>query len=124
MSEEIRSYRDLIVWQKAMDLCEGVYGLARKLPIEERYALSDQMRRASVSIPSNIAEGRARQGKKEFSHFFSIAQGSIAELETQVLLAVRMKLIKDSDAQKVLDLATEVSRMLMSLKNRMTVSNT
>jgi len=119
MSEEIRSYRDLIVWQKAMDLCEGVYGLARKLPIEERYALSDQMRRASVSIPSNIAEGRARQGKKEFSHFLSIAQGSIAELETQVLLAGRMKFILNADAQQVLDLANEVSRMLMSMKNRL-----
>ena len=120
MSGEIRSYRDLIVWHKAMDLCEMVYGLVGKLPVEERYVLSGQMRRSSVSIPSNIAEGRARQGKKEFPHFLSIAQGSIAELETQVLLAVRMKFFGNEDAQKALDLADEVSKMLKSLKNRLT----
>lgn len=69
MSEEIRSYRDLIVWQKAVDLCVEAYRLSKKLPKEELYALSDQIRRAAVSVPSNIAEGHARHSRKDFAHF-------------------------------------------------------
>ena len=82
-----KSYRELIVWQKSMELAEKVYLLVKALPKEETYALSDQMRRAAVSIPSNIAEGHARQSQKEFLQFLCIARGSRAELETQLLLA-------------------------------------
>ena len=80
----IRNYKDLIVWQKAMDLSVEIYRLVKKLPKEELYCLSDQMRRSAISIPSNIAEGKSRTSQKEFSYFLSIAQGSRSELETQI----------------------------------------
>ncbi|MGI5869233.1 MAG: four helix bundle protein, partial [Kiritimatiellia bacterium] len=89
-SNEIKSYRDLIVWQKAVDLCIEVYRLASKFPKTEQFVLSDQIRRAAISVPSNIAEGHARHSRKDFARFLMIAQGSIAELETQLYLAVRM----------------------------------
>jgi len=81
-----KNYRDLIVWQKAMDVATEIYKICKKLPKEELFALSDQMRRAAVSIPSNIAEEQARISKNEFIRLLSIAQGSRAELETQLLL--------------------------------------
>ena len=120
MKANINSYRDLIVWQKAMDLCEEVYRLARMLPKEELFALSDQLRRAAISIPSNIAEGRGRQSKKEFAHFLSIAQGSVAELETQIFLSFRLNMLQESDILSVLSLCTEVSKMLRALRTRLT----
>ena len=116
MSDPIKSYRDLIVWQKSMDLCEAVYRLAVKLPKDERFALSDQLRRAVVSIPSNIAEGHARQSKKEYAHFLSISQGSIAEVETQLLLSSRLDMIVPTDIDPVLSLSQEISKMLTSLR--------
>ena len=87
----VKSYQELIVWQKAMQLVEEVYRLARMLPKAELFALSDQMRRAAVSIPSNIAEGQARNSTKEFVNFLSISRGSTAELETQLMICVRLK---------------------------------
>ncbi|MDR0305512.1 MAG: four helix bundle protein [Chitinispirillales bacterium] len=82
----IKSYQELIVWQKAMDLAKEIYFLVKKLPKMEMFSLSDQMRRAVVSIPSNIAEGQARNSTKELIRFSAIANGSKAELETQLLL--------------------------------------
>ena len=122
MSEEIRSYRDLIVWQKAVDLCVEAYRLSKKLPKEELYALSDQIRRAAVSVPSNIAEGHARHSRKDFAHFLMIAQGSIAELETQLYLAVRMAMLAESDVDSLMPLSGEVSRMLMSLRTKLSTN--
>ncbi len=119
MSDPIKSYRDLIVWQKAMDLGEAVYRLAAKLPKDERFALSDQLRRAAVSVPANIAEGHARQSKKEYAHFLSISQGSVAELETQLLLSSRLGMIASTDIDPELSLAQEVSKMLTSLQNKL-----
>ena len=86
----IRNYKDLIVWQKAMDLSVEIYRLVKKLPKEELYCLSDQMRRSAISIPSNIAEGKSRTSQKEFSYFLSIAQGSRSELETQIQLGEKI----------------------------------
>jgi four helix bundle protein len=122
MSEEIRSYRDLIVWQKAVDLCVEAYRLSKKLPKEELYALSDQIRRAAVSVPSNIAEGHARHSRKDFAHFLMIAQGSIAELETQLYLAVRMAMLAESDVDSLMPLSGEVSKMLMSLRTKLSTN--
>ena len=122
MSEEIRSYRDLIVWQKAVDLCVEAYRLSKKLPKEELYALSDQIRRAAVSVPSNIAEGHARHSRKDFAHFLMIAQGSIAELETQLYLAVRMTMLAESDVDSLMPLSGEVSKMLMSLRTKLSTN--
>ena len=78
----VKSYQDLLVWQKAMELVTEIYRIAKLLPREELYALSDQMRRSAVSIPSNIAEGQARNSTKEFINFLSVAKGSNAELQT------------------------------------------
>ncbi len=90
----MKDHKDLIVWQKSMLLVIEVYKLILFLPKEETYGLSDQMRRAAVSIPSNISEGNSRESKKEFLHFLSIAQGSNAELETQLLICQQLGLIQ------------------------------
>ena len=84
-----KNYRDLIAWHKAVDLVEELYKLTRDFPKEEAYALTSQMRRAAVSIPSNIAEGEGRRSGNEFGHFLSIAHGSLRELETQIMIARR-----------------------------------
>ena len=82
----VNNYKDLIVWQKSMSLAVKIYQIVKLLPKEELFVLSDQMRRAVVSIPSNISEGHQRNSSKEFKHFLSIAKGSLGELETQLLL--------------------------------------
>ena len=107
-------YQKLDVWKKSMDLAERVYSLSQKLPNEERYSLGDQMRRAAVSIPSNIAEGKAR-GDKEFVRFLKIANGSRMELETQLLLCKRLKYLPDSEAEPALNALDEIGKMLISL---------
>lgn len=113
----IKSYKDLLVWQKAMDLTEEVYRLVKFLPREETYALSDQMRRAVVSIPSNIAEGHGRNSTKEYINFLFIARGSQSELETQLLVCLRLKYFSESEVKSALDLCDELNRMLNALIN-------
>ena len=109
------NYEKYEVWQKAMDLAENVYGLIRRLPLEERYALSDQMRRAAVSIPSNIAEGYSRGSDKEFIRFLYIARGSTAELETQLKLCVRFNYFSLEDIFDSMQFCTKVQMMLNAL---------
>jgi four helix bundle protein len=116
---QIYSYRDLVVWQNAMQIVEETYILIRKLPKEEKYALSDQMRRAAVSIPSNIAEGQARRTTKDFIKFLSIARGSIAELETQYLICVRLGYLNDSQIISVMNMLAENGRMINALINKL-----
>jgi four helix bundle protein len=111
----LRSFRDLIVWQKAMRLARETYCLVKLLPMEERYALSDQMRRAAVSIPSNIAEGQSRNTKKEFIQFLHIAKGSNSELMTQFLLCLDFEYLKKEEIQKVMNLCTEIDGLLGGL---------
>ena len=106
---------ELIVWNKAYELTLNVYSLTNKFPKEEIYGLTSQIRRSAVSIPSNIAEGHARKGRKEFSQFLYIAFGSCAELETQLLLARDLKYISEKDFSMVSNLLTEVMKMLNSL---------
>ena len=108
------NYQKLEVWKKSMDLAVQVYSLAKKLPKEETYALADQVRRAAVSIPSNIAEGQSR-GDKGFMHFLKVAKGSCAELETQLLLCIRLKYLNDSDVAFSLAELDEIGKMLSSL---------
>ena len=119
---EIKDFKDLVVWQRAMDLVAEVYQVVKKLPKEELYALSDQIRRAVISIPSNIAEGYGRNSSKEFSHFISIAKGSKSELETQLLLCVKIDYLKESDIQNVMYLIDQVGKMLYSLQKKPTVN--
>lgn len=115
----IKDYKDLIVWQKAMDLAEEVYRLVKKLPKEELFALSDQIRRAVISIPSNIAEGHERNSIKEYYQFLSIAKGSKAELETQLLLCVKVHYLEALDIEKALTLIQEIGKMLNILQKRL-----
>jgi four helix bundle protein len=91
MTSQVRSFRDLKIWQRAMDLVPQVYRVAQSLPAHERFGLMDQMRRAAVSVPSNIAEGQARRHTKEFVQHLSIARGSVAELQTLLLVAERLQ---------------------------------
>lgn len=115
-----RGFKDLIVWQKAMDLVEETYRVVKCLPKEEQYGLSNQMRRAAVSIPSNIAEGHLRNSSKEYVNFLSIANGSNAELYTQYQICIRLKYISEEQAGKALGLLAEVGKMLNALINRLT----
>lgn len=108
----INRCEDLIVWQKAMDLTEEIYRLVKFLPREETYALSDQMRRAVISIPSNIAEGQGRNSNKEFTNFLSIARGSLAELKTQLQICLRLKYLSESESEYALNLCIEIYKIL------------
>ena len=111
------SFRELKVWQKAMELTDAVYDLVRQFPADERFALSDQLRRAVVSIPSNIAEGFGRDTHKDFAHFLSQARGSLYETDTQLEIAARRGFIKiDSVPTSLID---EIKRMLSSLSRRL-----
>ena len=116
---QINSYKDLTVWQKAMDLADAVHRLSRSFPREEIYGLTSQIRRAAVSVPSNIAEGQARQSTAEFRNFLSISQGSLAEVETQLLLAIRFEYLTPPQAVVALSLREEISKMLTSLRAKL-----
>ncbi len=97
------NFRNLVAWQQAMVVAKSIYAIIKKLPAEEKYALGDQMRRAAVSIPSNIAEGQGRGTDKEFYHFLSIAQGSASELETQLILGEEIGYFAIEDVQPILE---------------------
>ena len=109
-------YRELKVWQRAMDLVQQVYAGTKGFPAEERYGLTTQMRRAAVSVPSNIAEGHGRGGK-DFLRFLSIAYGSLLELETQVEVSRRLAYLSEGVACALLAESAEIGRMLNGLKN-------
>ena len=108
-------FKDLLVWQKAMDLAEMGYALVKRLPKDEQFELSSQIRRAAVSIPSNIAEGQGRKSNREFMRFLSIARGSRAELETQLMLAQRLGYVTKEQIVPAILLCNEVGRMLHAL---------
>jgi four helix bundle protein len=111
----VKSYRDLIVWQKSMDLVEAVYKVTQSFPKEEAYGLTAQLRRAAVSIPSNIAEGQSRKSSKEFLHHLFISYGSLSELETQIQIAERLTYLQNEDAQRLLEKSAEVGRLTNGL---------
>ena len=111
----MQKYQELIVWQKGMGLVTEVYRLTRGLPREELYGLTQQVRRAAVSIPSNIAEGQARDSTAEFRRFLSIAQGSRAEVETQILIAMRLGYVNETESRTTLSLLDELQKMLAKL---------
>ena len=112
---EIQSYRDLRVWQLAMDLVESCYRLTKTFPREEQFGLTSQIRRASTSIPSNIAEGYGREQTGAYVQFLKVAQGSLKELETQLLLVVRLELVDGSGVTALLGTFDEIGRMLRAL---------
>ena len=119
----MKNHKDLIVWQKAMDLVTEVYQICKQLPKTEMFALSDQLRWAVVSIPSNIAEGQGRTSRKEFLQFLSIARGSKAEVETQLLICVRLKYVNQSEVEKPLQLCSEIGKMQTSLIGKLSGKN-
>jgi four helix bundle protein len=116
---KIESHRDLVVWQKAMDLGVLIYQLSAKFPRIETYRLVNQITRSVASVPANIAEGRGRATKREYSHFLSVAKGSLMETETYVMFAVRLGYTTEIETQPILNLITEISKMLTVLRSRL-----
>ena len=114
----MRDYTKVEAWRLADDLTVAVYERTRSFPKEEIYALSSQLKRAAVSVPSNIAEGQGRRGDREFSRFLEIAHGSLREVETQVLIAQRLQYIGASTSDPVLELASKVGRLITGLLNK------
>ena len=112
---KVRTYQELVVWQKAMDLVVAVYEQTRAFPKEEMYGLTNQLRRASVSVPSNIAEGQGRNSTKQFRHFLSIAYGSLQEVETQLLIARRLQYLTAEQSDPLLAQCAEVGRLINGL---------
>ena len=121
-SDELKTaggYQDLLVWQKGILLVKHIYKLTRNFPSEERFGLTSQMRRAAVSIPSNIAEGQARHTTREFIQFISHAEGSNAELNTQLIIAVELDYCTKDDARAAFELMAELKRMLNALRRKL-----
>ena len=112
----IRSFRDLRVWHMAMDLVETVYALTTSFPANERYGLASQIQRAAVSVPSNIAEGHTRHHLKEYLQYLSLAQASLAELDTQLEIALRLKYLSEAECAKTQDRLESLGRQLRSLR--------
>lgn len=114
------SYRDLQVWQKGMVLAKAIYAMTKPFPAEEKFGLVSQMRRAAISIPSNIAEGLARKSTAEFVHFISNAEGSLAELDTQLTLSADLGFCKAANVQEAFGLISELKKMLNGLRRSLT----
>ena len=111
----VRNYRDLVVWQKAMDLVEMVYKVTASFPKQELFGLTAQLRKAAVSIPSNIAEGQGRQSDREFHHFLRISHGSLREVETQILIATRLAYMSEQSKSSLLERSAEIGRLTNGL---------
>lgn len=115
----LRTYKDLLVWQRSFELVARIYEVPRKLPDEEKFGLISQMRRAAVSIPSNIAEGYARDSTRDYVRLLWIAKGSLAELETQVMLSKRLALLGETDTETILNELGDIERMLAALVRKL-----
>ena len=119
MDKKAQSYKDLIVWQKGIQAAKLIYRLTAVFPAEEKFGIISQMRRAAVSVPSNIAEGQARHTTGEFIQFISHAEGSVAELVTQLILSNELGFCRSQDAEPVAELLDEIRRMLNSLRRKL-----
>ena len=115
MTNPVRSYRDLKVWRKGIDLVKDLGTLSGTSPKHENYALADQLRRSAVSVPSNVAEGQARQHTKEFRQFLYAALGSAAEVDTQFVIACELGYIRDEEATRIADPVGEIRRLTYTL---------
>ena len=119
MNQGTQNYKDLIVWQKSIALAKTIYKLTQTFPADERFGLVSQMRRAAVSVPSNIAEGQARRTTGEFVQFVSHAEGSTAELDTQLILAVELSFCVKKSALPAYEMLDEIRRMLNALRRKL-----
>lgn len=117
--KKVSDYKDLLVWQKGITLVKHIYTVTAVFPADEKYGLVSQMRRAAVSIPSNIAEGQARHTTGEFVQFISHAEGSVAELDTQLLVAIELGYCTRSEAQAAFELVSELRKMLNALRRKL-----
>jgi four helix bundle protein len=116
----INNFRDLRVWQSGMDLVEQIYRLTQVFPSYEIYGLSSQVHRCAISIPSNIAEGHTRERSKEYRYHLSVAQGSLAELQTQIEIARRLEYLSSDQAQHIMEQALSLTRQIYALRNALT----
>jgi four helix bundle protein len=121
MENKTRNYRDPLVWQKGIQLAKVIYVLTARFPAEEKFGLIAQLRRASVSIPSNIAEGEARRTTGEFVQFISNAEGSVAEVETQLILSLKLNICRGTEPGFAFDLIAELQKMLNGLRRKLLV---
>lgn len=115
----IASYRDLLVWKKGISLVKTVYQVSQKFPPAEQFGLTAQVRRAAVSVPSNMAEGQARHTTGEFIHSLSHAEGSLAEIDTQLVIAVELGFCHSKDVQPAFDAIIELGKMLSTLQRKL-----
>jgi four helix bundle protein len=113
--QKIRTYRDLIVWQKSINIVTDIYRVTKHFPKQETFGLVLQIRRSSISVPSNIAEGYSRYSNREFTRFLEIAIGSLAEMQTQLLISLNLEYISETDFKTVTENSREIERMLSSL---------
>ncbi len=122
MEKKTQNYKDLVVWQKGIALAKATYRLTTTFPREEKFGLVSQMRRAAVSIPSNIAEGQARHTTGEFIQFISHAEGSTAELETQLILSIELAFAQKEPAKNAFVLLDDIRRMLNGLRRKLSAA--
>ena len=120
-TSKIKTYRDLIVWQKSMSLVTEIYKVTRSFPKDETYTLVSQMRRCAISIPSNIAEGFGRKSTNDYIRFLNITMGSLYELQTQLEISLNLKYLKKVDFNKFYESSREIERMLGSMIRKITV---
>jgi len=120
MVEKSRTFKELKMWQRGIEIVKDIYALTKKFPKEELYGLTSQMRRSSISIPSNIAEGFKRSHNKEYKQFLHITQGSLAELETQLIIAKELGYIKDSELSYIAEKIDKKKKMVASYANKLT----
>jgi four helix bundle protein len=119
LKKKIESYQDLLVWQKSIDLVAEVYRIASKLPSNEQYGLTSQLRRAAVSVPANIAEGFGRWHSNEFVRILLIANGSLKEVETHLFIGNKLALLSAADTSAALQMSSEISKMIFSLRDKL-----
>lgn len=116
--EKIRNFKDLKIWQKGIEIVKDVYAMTKEFPREEMYGITSQMRRSAVSIPANVAEGFKRFHGKEYSQFLHIALGSVAELETHLIISKELGFIKDEQLAEISEKLDHISKMVSSLLNK------
>ncbi len=119
MASQVKSYRDLQVWRKGIELVKQVYAITQMFPRYETYGLADQLRRSAVSVPSNIAEGQARQHTGEFRRFLYIALGSAAEVDTQLVIACELGYIDEEHVAPIEELIAEIRKMIYTIISRL-----
>jgi four helix bundle protein len=119
--QQVTSYKDLIVWQKSIVLVRRIYQITARFPADERFGLMSQMRRAAISIPSNIAEGQARRTTPDFIRFISNSEGSAAELDTQLIISIDLGFCSQEDARECFSLIDEIRKMLNALRRSLSL---